>query len=93
MSEQPVGMRYLGGWGGDVEADVHIASTASQANILELLYKRLKLRAMKEREYIYKKWEKRFERTASALFDDEDKARILKEDTYMKKVRRNLNLS
>ncbi len=92
MGEQPVGMRYLGGWGGDFETEAPVASVASQANVLDLLYKRLKLRAQKEREYIYKKWALRFDRVSTALFEEEDKKKILEKDGYLKKVRQNLNL-
>jgi hypothetical protein len=93
MSEQPVGMRYLGGWGGDFEAEVQTAALPAQAQVLEMFLKRLRLRALKDREYIYKRWQKRYETMTQTLFDESDLQQILQEDTYLKKVRRNLNLT
>ena len=87
-----IGMRYLGGWGGDFDSDVSSAQ-ASQGQVFDMLVRRMRQRSRDERESVYKKWKQRYESMAQALFEDEDCQKMMQEDTYLKKVRKDLNLA
>lgn len=96
MSDQStsgIGMRYLGGWGGDIEHEVQSSTAPAQAQVLDMIFKRLRQRTIKEKEYIFKRCKQKYDTITSTLFDETEREQLLANDTYLKKVRRDLELT
>ncbi|MBU0579854.1 MAG: hypothetical protein KKA19_01645 [Candidatus Margulisbacteria bacterium] len=92
MADHRVGMRYLGGWGGDFEGEVEATSISAQAVPLQGIIKKLRQRSMKDREKIFEKWKKNYSIISRGLLDDEDYNKFCTEDNYLNKIKRNLGL-
>lgn len=92
MTTHKVGMRYLGGWGGDFETELSSSALSSGAIALTEILKKLKKRSLKDREKIYKKWDKNYEIISQELIPEEDQEQFKKDDRYMKKIKRQLGL-
>ncbi|MFC1517322.1 hypothetical protein ACFL5G_02070 [Candidatus Margulisiibacteriota bacterium] len=91
MADHKVGMRYLGGWGGDFESEIGPTAMPTALPLTTIL-KQLRKRSLKDRESIYRRWHKRYEELSEGLLSEEDHKKFLEEDRYMNRIKRNLGL-
>ncbi len=90
MGVGPVGMKYWGGWGDGT--DVTSGQTVQNIIPTSEIFKLLRKYTRRDKEYIHKKWRKKYLQYVALLLneDDEEAQLMALNDNYLKRLDREL---
>jgi len=92
MFDRRVGMRYLGGWGGDFDNYEVSTTSLPPAEVLKEAVKKIRKKSLKDREKVFKKWKKHYDDIFKSLIPEDELQDVLAKDTYLSKLKNDLGL-